>query len=94
MLVRHTCLLSPHLCSAPPPPLSACSQNRDRLYQFMWRPRLPSQLSADKEAEILKNLKVYTKKYDEEDEAMLMQVGRRGGEGRGGRVWVGPGGGW
>lgn len=49
---------------------------KERLFQFAWRPRLPSLLSAEKEAEIVKNLRTYTKRYDEEDEALLMQVRR------------------
>ena len=42
---------------------------RDRFFQFIWRPRHPSLLSKEKQAEIMKNLKKYQKKYDEEDEA-------------------------
>uniref|UniRef100_A0A7R9YYS4 Eukaryotic translation initiation factor 3 subunit B n=1 Tax=Chlamydomonas euryale TaxID=1486919 RepID=A0A7R9YYS4_9CHLO len=45
--------------------------SKDRLYQLSWRPRLPSMLSAEKEAEIQKNLKSYSKRYDEEDENLL-----------------------
>lgn len=47
---------------------------KERLFQFSWRPRLPSLLSAEKEAEIVKNLKAYSKKYDEEDEQLLLQA--------------------
>mmetsp|Transcript_40368 Transcript_40368/g.89637 ORF Transcript_40368/g.89637 Transcript_40368/m.89637 type:complete len:721 (+) Transcript_40368:71-2233(+) len=47
---------------------------KDRLYQFSWRPRLPSLLPPEKEQEIQKNLKQYSKRYDEEDEALLMQA--------------------
>ncbi|KAJ9529622.1 hypothetical protein QJQ45_014394 [Haematococcus lacustris] len=72
---------------------------KDKLSQFNWRPRLPNLLSPEKEAELLKNLKQYTKKslsychtledrlacsdqrfvhvlrrYDEEDEALLLQA--------------------
>eukprot|EP00798_Chlamydomonas_sp_ICE-L_P008193 gene8193-1455_t len=47
---------------------------KDQLFQFSWRPRLPSLLPVDKEAEIAKNLKQYSKRYDEEDEALLMQA--------------------
>ncbi len=36
---------------------------------------MPSLLPPEKEAEIAKNLKAYSKRYDEEDEALLMQVG-------------------
>ncbi len=35
---------------------------KERLFQFSWRPRLPSLLSPEKEQEIAKNLKQYTKK--------------------------------
>jgi len=35
---------------------------------------MPTLLSPEKEAEILKNLKSYSKRYDEEDEALLMQA--------------------
>mmetsp|Transcript_5075 Transcript_5075/g.23379 ORF Transcript_5075/g.23379 Transcript_5075/m.23379 type:complete len:197 (-) Transcript_5075:1136-1726(-) len=43
---------------------------RERFYQFLWRPRAPSLLSEEKEAEILKNLKSYTKRFDELDESI------------------------
>ncbi|GBG62798.1 hypothetical protein CBR_g32387 [Chara braunii] len=46
---------------------------RDKFYQFRWRPRPPSLLSAEKEAEIAKNLKKYSKKYDEEDELITAE---------------------
>ena len=42
---------------------------RDRFFQFLWRPRHPSLLTKEKQAEILKDLKKYQKRYDEEDEA-------------------------
>ncbi len=35
---------------------------------------MPSLLPPEKEAEIARNLKTYSKKYDEEDEALLMQA--------------------
>lgn len=47
---------------------------RDRFFQFQWRPRPPSLLSEEKLREIAKGLKKYSKRYDEEDEAMLMQA--------------------
>jgi len=50
------------------------SMPRDRFCQFSWRPRMQSLLPPEKEAEIVKNLKTYSKKYDEEDEALLMQA--------------------
>jgi len=36
---------------------------KDKFYQFLWRPRPPSLLSAEQEAEIKSKLKEYTKKY-------------------------------
>lgn len=36
--------------------------------QFLWRPRPPSFLSPEKEEEIAKNLKKYSKKYEAEDQ--------------------------
>lgn len=62
-------LLLPCRSSLPPR-----SSQRDKLYQFSWRPRMPSLLPAEKEAEIAKNLKQYTKRYDEEDEQLLQQA--------------------
>lgn len=50
------------------------SMPRDRFFQFMWRPRMPSLLPPEKDAEIVKNLKQYSKKYEEEDEALVMQA--------------------
>ncbi|GLI69794.1 hypothetical protein VaNZ11_014493 [Volvox africanus] len=50
------------------------STQRDKLYQFSWRPRMPSLLPPEKEAEIVKNLKQYSKRYDEEDEQLIMQA--------------------
>ena len=43
----------------------------NQLYQFAWRPRPACLLSADRQREIAKNLKQYSKRYDEEDEAVL-----------------------
>lgn len=42
--------------------------------QFLWRPRPPSLLSAEKEEEIAKNLKKYSKKYEAEDQDVSMQL--------------------
>jgi translation initiation factor 3 subunit B len=50
---------------------SVCRCRFDSFWDFAWRPRPPSQLPADTEREILKNLKVYAKKYDEQDEQLL-----------------------
>ncbi|RRT75520.1 hypothetical protein B296_00031154 [Ensete ventricosum] len=47
---------------------------RDHFYQFVWRPRPPSLLSAEKEEEIAKNLKKYSKKYEAEDQDVSMQL--------------------
>jgi len=46
----------------------------DRFYQFLWRPRPPSLLSAGEEASILKNLKQHAKKFEEEDAALLAEA--------------------
>ena len=42
--------------------------------QFLWRPRPPSFLSAEKEEEIAKNLKKYSKKYEAEDQDVSLQL--------------------
>ena len=44
---------------------------RNRFFQFQWRPRPPSLLSAERRRAVAKNLRHYSKKYDEEDEALL-----------------------
>nr|XP_043610796.1 eukaryotic translation initiation factor 3 subunit B-like [Erigeron canadensis] len=41
---------------------------KDHFFQFLWRPRPPSFLSPEKEEEIAKNLKKYSKKYDVQDQ--------------------------
>ncbi|XP_047340523.1 eukaryotic translation initiation factor 3 subunit B-like [Impatiens glandulifera] len=41
---------------------------KDHFFQFLWRPRPPTLLSAEKEEEIAKNLKKYSKKYEAEDQ--------------------------
>mmetsp|Transcript_39834 Transcript_39834/g.55322 ORF Transcript_39834/g.55322 Transcript_39834/m.55322 type:complete len:692 (+) Transcript_39834:144-2219(+) len=43
---------------------------RDRFYAFHWRPRIPSLLSEEQEAEIVKNLKTYSRKFDSLDEEL------------------------
>ncbi|XP_074557512.1 eukaryotic translation initiation factor 3 subunit B-like [Curcuma longa] len=48
--------------------------SRDHFYQFLWRPRPPSLLTAEKEEEIAKNLKKYSKKYEAEDQDVSMQL--------------------
>lgn len=51
-----------------------CRLPKDRFQQLAWRPRVPSLLPKEKEEEIKKNLKEYSKRYEEEDEALLLQV--------------------
>ncbi|PRW39159.1 Eukaryotic translation initiation factor 3 subunit B [Chlorella sorokiniana] len=46
----------------------------DRFFQLNWRPRPPSLLSEEKQREITKNLRKYSKRYEEEDEALLAQA--------------------
>lgn len=47
---------------------------KDHFYQFLWRPRPPSFLTAEKEEEIAKNLKKYSKKYEAEDQDVSLQL--------------------
>jgi len=47
---------------------------KDRFFQFSWRPRPASLLPPEKEAEIARTLRAYGKRYEEEDEALLMQA--------------------
>lgn len=42
--------------------------------QFLWRPRPPSLLSAEKEEEISRNLRKYSKKYEAEDQDVSLQL--------------------
>eukprot|EP00177_Eucheuma_denticulatum_P008758 GFKZ01015908.1.p1 GENE.GFKZ01015908.1~~GFKZ01015908.1.p1 ORF type:complete len:708 (-),score=71.12 GFKZ01015908.1:1044-3167(-) len=44
-----------------------CRVNVDQLYQFNWRPRPPSLLSAKQEREVKKNLKTRKERYERED---------------------------
>lgn len=46
----------------------------DKFFQLLWRPRPPSLLSDTKEKEIRRNLREYSKKYEEEDN--LLKQGR------------------
>jgi translation initiation factor 3 subunit B len=48
--------------------------NRDRFFQFLWRPRMPVKLGEETEAEIQKNLKKYSKKFEAEDESLKSQA--------------------
>ncbi|CAH9101713.1 unnamed protein product [Cuscuta europaea] len=47
---------------------------KDHFFQFLWRPRPPSFLSREKEEEIAKNLKKYSKKYEAEDQDVSLQL--------------------
>lgn len=46
----------------------------DRFFQLNWRPRPPSLLPEEKQREIVKNLRKYSKRYEEEDDALLAQA--------------------
>lgn len=50
------------------------SLQRDKLFQFSWRPRPASLVPEERDKEIQKNLKQYSKRYDEEDEQLIMQA--------------------
>jgi translation initiation factor 3 subunit B len=65
------------------PPLPLCRTPHDRFFQLCWRPRPPSLLSAERQREIVKNLRRYSKRYEEEDEALLAQVSQPAGHTRG-----------
>ncbi|KAI5647582.1 hypothetical protein M9H77_33587 [Catharanthus roseus] len=47
---------------------------KDHFFQYSWRPRPPSLLSPEKEEEIAKNLKKYSKKYEAEDQDVSLQL--------------------
>ncbi|KAK9836110.1 hypothetical protein WJX81_002073 [Elliptochloris bilobata] len=49
-------------------------QARERFYQFLWRPRAPTLLSREAEADLIKRLKEFSKRYDEEDNALLDEL--------------------
>ena len=51
-----------------------CRVPRDQFFQFSWRPRAPTLLSKEQEAEIAKHLKDYSKRYDEIDSKLLQEV--------------------
>ncbi|KAF8379127.1 hypothetical protein HHK36_028556 [Tetracentron sinense] len=55
---------------------------RDHFFQFLWRPRPPSFLTAEKEDEIAKNLKKYSKKYETEDQGVSMLLSEQDREKR------------
>ena len=46
---------------------------KDRFFQFLWRPRGKGLLSAEQEAEIEKNIKKYSKRFEEIDEQIRSQ---------------------
>jgi translation initiation factor 3 subunit B len=43
---------------------------RDRFFQFLWRPRPPTLLSAEQEREVASNLKKYSRRYEEVDASL------------------------
>jgi translation initiation factor 3 subunit B len=47
---------------------------RERLFQFAWRPRPPSLLSAEAAAAVARDLKRFSRRYEAEDEALLANV--------------------
>ncbi|KAJ6694528.1 hypothetical protein OIU85_005232 [Salix viminalis] len=55
---------------------------KDHFFQFLWRPRPPSFLSPEKEEEIAKNLKKYSKKYEAEDQDVSLQLSEQDREKR------------
>ncbi|KAF6171307.1 hypothetical protein GIB67_036975 [Kingdonia uniflora] len=55
---------------------------KDHFFQFLWRPRPPSLLTPDKEEEISKNLKKYSKKYEAEDQDVSMLLSEQDREKR------------
>ncbi|EEF46838.1 Eukaryotic translation initiation factor 3 subunit, putative [Ricinus communis] len=55
---------------------------KDHFFQFLWRPRPPSFLSAEKEEEIANNLKKYSKKYEAEDQDVSLQLSEQDREKR------------
>lgn len=61
----------------------------DRFFQLCWRPRPPSLLPEEKQRDITKNLRRYSKRYEEEDEALLAQVRGCRGVGAGAYAWEG-----
>lgn len=48
--------------------------NKDRFFQFLWRPRMPLSLGEEREAEIQKNLKKLRQKFEAEDESLKSQA--------------------
>eukprot|EP00252_Welwitschia_mirabilis_P007655 TRINITY_DN1925_c0_g2_i1.p1 TRINITY_DN1925_c0_g2~~TRINITY_DN1925_c0_g2_i1.p1 ORF type:complete len:719 (+),score=135.17 TRINITY_DN1925_c0_g2_i1:149-2305(+) len=56
--------------------------SRDHFFQFSWRPRPPTLLSPEKEEEIVKNLKKYSKKYEAEDQDVSLLLSEQDREKR------------
>ncbi|TVU10085.1 hypothetical protein EJB05_43593 [Eragrostis curvula] len=50
------------------------NKSKDRLFQFIWRPRPPSLLTPEKEEEITRNLGRYSQKYEQEDQDVSNQL--------------------
>jgi translation initiation factor 3 subunit B len=57
--------------------LFPCRSKRERFLQFSWRHRPDTLLTADQEAQVVKDFKRYSKKYQEEDELIHTQVSYR-----------------
>ncbi|KAH1099269.1 hypothetical protein J1N35_016190 [Gossypium stocksii] len=55
---------------------------KDHFFQFLWRPRPPSFLTPEKEEEIARNLKKYSKKYEAEDQDVSMLLSEQDREKR------------
>ncbi|KAL8155139.1 hypothetical protein AgCh_000507 [Apium graveolens] len=55
---------------------------KDHFFQFLWRPRPASFLSPEKEEEIAKNLKKYSKKYEAEDQDVSLLLSEQDREKR------------
>jgi translation initiation factor 3 subunit B len=51
-----------------------CKLSRDRFFHFAWRPRPACLLPAERLREVAKNLKLYSRRYEEEDEAIIAAV--------------------
>ncbi|MCL7043372.1 hypothetical protein MKW94_026081 [Papaver nudicaule] len=56
--------------------------SKDHFHQFLWRPRPPSFLTAEKEQEIAKNLNIYRKKYETQDKDDVAQLREKDKENR------------
>ncbi|KAL5559619.1 hypothetical protein UlMin_035830 [Ulmus minor] len=55
---------------------------KDHFFQYLWRPRPPSFLTPEKEEEIAKNLKKYSKKYEAEDQDVSLLLSEQDREKR------------